>query len=783
MKVALRNLLKHKGHSFINIFGLSLGMSCCLLLFLWVQEELSYDRYHEKASRIFRVVNQYEVDGQVKRSAASSAPLAPALLADFPEVEKAVRLGTNGFLVSCKDKYFIEQIFFADPEFFEIFNFPIVQGNQKTALKEPDAILISETMKNKYFGEEEPLGKILILDEKKTFQVTGVFKDIPPNSHFRFDFLGNFAGYASKDLTNWGVSNYYTYILVKETSSFAGLKEKLPLFIEKYRGKAAVEKYKTKYLLQPLTTIHLHSNLKNEIEPNSDVGTVYSFSAVALFVLFIACINYINLTTAMYMKREKEIGLRKIFGALRPQLLYEFLLEALFFSLIALVLALILTKLFLPFFNSISGKSLIIDILDNLLLFPVIFGIFLTVGGISGLFPAVFLSSRPPVNTLKGTFNTIGRASFYRRFLVVFQFAISIVFIIATLIIIKQSRYITAKNLGFTKDNMICIPIHTKTVQEKYQTIKSEFLRLANVRAASASTFLPEKNYWYVNYWREGINTDENPMIHCLNVDEDFIRTFEIKILKGRSFSERFPADRESTYILNESAVKEFGWESPPGKKFKLGSGKVGTVIGIIQDFYFRSLYHEIKPAVLYFSPQWFAYFSVRISPYAIPGTLNLLKKKWQEILPGEPFSYSFLDDDIDNLYKTEWRLGKIFTVVAILAIIIACLGLLGLAVFSTGQRTKEIGIHKVHGASVGRIVLLLSREFTGCVLLANIIAWPIAWYTMNKWLKNFAYRTDMSIGLFFMSGAIVLIIALLTIGYKTMAAASANPVNTLRYE
>lgn len=783
LKLTLRNILKYKGNSFINIFGLSVGITCCLLLLLWIQDEFSYDRYHENVDRIYRVISQYEVDGKLRRSATTSSPLAPAFINEFPEVEKAVRLGENGFLICYKDKCFFERIFFSDPEIFNVFNIPLIQGDPKSVLQEPYSIIISEKMRKKYFSQEDPIGEILNIDKWHALKITGVFKNIPHNSHFRFDFLGNFSDYVGKNSDKWGVSNYYTYILISRESSLDKFKAKLLPFIEKYRGKEAVDIYKTKYILQPLNRIHLHSHLKNEIEPNNDIRAIYIFSAIALFIFIIACLNYINLSTAIYIKRIKEIGLRKVFGAVRLQLINQFLFEAFFFSLIALSLSMILTNIFLPQFNSISGKQLIIGSFDNLFLLICFFGIFVLAGVVSGLFPAIFISYMQPVNALKGILKSQSKISLLRKVLVVFQFTLAIVFIINTLIILNQVNFIKKKELGFNKNNLIYIPIYNKAARGKYETIKSEFLMNANVKAVCASSFFPEKNYWYVNYWREGIESGKNPMISCINVDEDFLDTFDIKLLKGRAFSKHFPSDKEHAYILNESAARDFNWKSPIGKKFKLGHGKIGTVIGVIEDFNFRTLHHSIKPLVLYFSPQWFSYFTVKIDSPIVPKTLNILKKKWQELVPNQSFEYSFLDEDIDNLYRTEARLGKIFIIVTILAIFIACLGLLGLAIFAAEQRTKEIGIRKVLGASVLRISVLISKEFAKCILLANIIAWPIAWYVMNKWLQNFHYRAEIKIWFFLLAGLIAFVIAMLIISYKTINTAAANPLDALRYE
>ncbi|MCX6584345.1 MAG: ABC transporter permease [Candidatus Aminicenantes bacterium] len=776
-------MLRLKSHSFINLIGFAVGITSSILLFLWVRDELSYDRYHEKADQIYRVTYQYEADGIIKNSASTPAPLGPALAAAFPEVKKAVRFGENGFLVSVKDKCFFEQIFFADPDVFELFTFPMVQGNPETALITPYSIIISEDMKKKYFGKEEPVGKIINLNGTGDYKVTGVFKNIPPNSHLRFDFLGSFLDYAGKNSNQWGISNYYTYLLITKNNPQPEFNAKLPQFVEKYRGKDAVSLYKTSYPLQPISRIHLYSNLGNEIGPNGDIRTVYLYSAIALFILLIACLNYINLTTARYLKRTRTVGLLKVVGAVPSQLIYQFLCEAFLFSFLALPFAVLLGKLFLPLFNFLSGKQLEMNLFSDPFLPTLLLGISLLAGFVSGIFPAVFISYLQPIKALKGTLKPNSKISRLRKILVIFQFTLSIVFIISSLIMLNQLNYLKNKDLGFEKKNIVNIPIYRKTALEKYETIKNEFLTDSNVKAVSASSFFQGKNRFYMNYWREGLMPGKNPMINCIIVDCNFLETFSLTLLQGRSFSEKFPGDIEGAYILNESAVNECGWDSPLGKKFRPGNGKEGPVIGVVKDFHFKSFHHEINPLFLYFAPKWFAYFSVRIAPVNIPHTLDFLKNKWRELVPDQTFEYTFLDEDIDNLYRTEARLGKLFVVVTSLSIFIACLGLFGLAAFTVEQRTKEIGIRKALGASAAGIVLLLSKEFTRWVMIANIIAWPIGWYIMNRWLQNFAYRVGIGVWVFMLSGLIILLTTFLTLSYKAIRAATANPIEALKYE
>jgi len=781
LKIALRNIRKHKGYSFINIAGLAIGVAACLMLFLWVQDELSYDRYHEKADQIYRVISQSEAEGQTRRFARTSAPVGPALVNDFPEIEKSVRFARNGFVVSYQNKRFMEQVYFTDPEIFDVFTFPLTKGNPKNAFKEPYSIVISEEMSRKYFSDENPLGKIITLGEQHDYRITGVFKDIPQNSHFRFHFLGLFSDYASRHFDQWGISNYWTYILVSENFSPDEFEEKLPLFVEKYRGREARYVYKITYPLQALTRIHLHSNLRGEIGSNRSMGTIYIFSAIAVFILLIACLNYINLSTARYATRAKEVGLRKVVGATRPQLIKQFLGETFLFSFIALPLSVMLAELFLPLFNSLSGKKLAVHYFDNMFLLPGLAFIILFVGFASGIFPAFLISALKPVNSLRGMLKASSKGSGLRKTLIVSQFAVSILFLVSTFTVLSQLNYMRNRNLGLDKEHVVTLPIYDKDVLGKLDTVKNEFLQNSSVSSVSVSNFFPGNATWYQNYRYESMNESEHPMIRWLVVDHDFIETFGIELIAGRNFSKRFPSDVDHAYILNESAVKEIGWESPVGKELEIMNK--GPVIGVVKDFHFRPLHQKIEPAALYIYPKLFQYISVRISPTDVSRSIDFLKAKWQALVPGQTFQYSFLDEDFDNLYKAEMRLGKIFTVVTFLAIFIACLGLFGLAAFEALQRNKEMGIRKVLGASAAGIVVLLSKEFTKWVLLANIIAWPVAYYAMNRWLQNFAYRINIGPLIFLQSAVLAFIVALLTVSYQAMKVSLANPVDTLRYE
>jgi len=780
LKTAFRNILRHKGFSLINLSGLAIGMACCVILFLYIQSELSYDRFHEKADRIFRVVSQSERDGQPDRFAKTPAPLATALLNDFPEVEKAVRMSRNSFHVFYDEKRFNEQVFFADQELFDIFSFPLKFGDPESALADPYSLIISEKTAEKYFGKEDPIGEIIRLGDWQDFKITGVLANIPENSHLRFDFLGRFADYARRHFDQWGIGNYYTYILVSEGFSIDAFNEKIPDFVEKYRGRDSRYVYKQRYDLQAITRIHLHSKLRGEVSPNSDIRHIAIFSLVAFFILLIACFNYMNLSTARGSIRSREVGLRKVIGATKSQLINQFMGEMFVLSFISLVLSLLLIELIMPIFNDLAGKQLEADYFHNPVLIAFFAGIMIAVGLISGSYPALFLSRFQPSRVIKGVLGDKKNA-LLRRILVISQFAISITFIIATALIFYQLEFMKTKKLGFDKEHVLMIPLHDKEVLQKIETVKQEFLADPNVISASASSFFPGEKIWYQNYWFEGAEEMNAPMIHWIAADHDFIDTYQIEILQGRNFSKEFSSDSQNAYILNEAAVKEIGWSEPLGMQFEIIER--GPVIGVVKDFHFFSLHQQIEPLAMLIYPEGYDYISVRIRPEQIPATLRFLGKKWAEFSKTQPFEYSFLDEDYDFLYKSETRLTKIFSYIAILAVFIASLGLFGLASFVIERRTKEIGIRKVLGASVSSLFMALSKDFAFCVLVANIIAWPAVYYFISRWLQNFAYRIEIGYWVFLMAAFFAMGIALLTVSYQALKAAVANPVEVLRNE
>lgn len=787
LKVAFRKLLRHKVYFAINIACLAVGIAACLLLFLWVQDEWNYDRYHEHSDRIYRVISQEEVEGKRERSALTPLPLAPALLNEFPWIQKAIRFGRLKTSIGYREKLFEETVYTADPGVLDMFTFSLVQGDPKSAFSRPGTILISEQMKEKYFGEENPIGKTLTLAEKYDYIITGIFKNIPQNSHFRFDFLLPQVKYRADYANNWGVANYHTYILTADnsTESLEAFYKKLPQFVEKYRSKGIADMYKIKYLLQPLTDIHLTAGIRGDFEPGEDMQTVYILASVALFLLLIACLNYINLATARFATRARESGLRKVLGATQSQLIGQSLGESFLTALTALPVAILSAELFLPLFNALSGKTLAFHYFNNPLLLTAIVSIILFVGFISGIVPVLFISNFRSTAALTVTVKAGSVVSTLRRILVVFQFAMSIIFIVCTLVASNQLRYTKTKDLGLNRKNVINVHFGlNKEAQLKYETLKYEFSKHPDVKTVSASGFMPGKATWNNNYWIDGMAETQYRIIGCIPVDYDFIYAFDIPLVEGRWFSEDFSTDTESAFIINEAARKEFGWQSAVDKNIKISvDWRSGKIIGVVKDFHYNSLHGKIEPLVLYIEPESFRCISVRVSTQNIQQTLDFLKRAWEKAIYAQPFVYSFLDEDYERLYKPETKMLKVLLVVSLLELFIASLGLLGLAAFTTEQRTREIGIRKVLGASVPGIIGLLAKDFTRWVLVANVIAWPIAWYAMHRWLENFAFRIVISPWLFLAAGLSSLVVALLTVGYNVSRAAAADPVKTLKHE
>ena len=790
LKISFRNLWRAKGYSAINLAGLATGMACFILILLWVQDELSYDKFHENTNRLFRVV-RLDRDDPSQGVCRAGAPWGPALYNDFPEVENFVRFRGHGrTLMSRGDKGFYEsEGLYADSTIFEVFTFPLLKGNPKTALTRPNTMVINERMGEKYFGTEDPVGQSLVFNNQDEFEITGLMQNIPANSHIKFDYLIPFFMYQRWDTSEWGVNNFYTYLLLAEGTA-TQLEAKIPEFLERHAGERTAAASINK--LQPITDIHLHSNLLRELEANGDIANIYIFSAIAIFILLIACINFMNLATARSANRAKEVGIRKVVGSQRLQLIKQFLGESIFLSIIGILLAVGLVELLIPNFNELSGKQLSLDFGNNVFLLTGLLFMALIVGFISGAYPAFFLSSFKPIAAIKGDVGSGKSSSILRKGLVILQFAISITLIVGTAVVYRQLNYMSSKKLGFDREQVLVIRMDNSEIKSKQELFRNELLRNPAISGVSATSNLLGGGDWGMPFSYEGSGDENRFSARVLVVDPNFVETLGMQIVDGRNFSYEFTTDISAAYILNESAVKQIGFDNPVGKYFGRPTEKneqgewdyeKGSVVGVIKDFHFRSFHEEIQPMVLFMIPEWFSYLSVRIRPENISTTIDFVENKWHEFDPNRPFDYFFLDEIFDQMYRAEQRFGNTFVAFSVIAVVIACLGLFGLASFMAERRTKEIGIRKVLGASIINIVSQLSKDFTKWVIFANLIAWPVAFFVMTKWLQNFAYQVGMSLDTFLLAGVLALLIALLTVSFHAIKAAISNPVDALRHE
>ena len=783
IKIALRNIKKQKGYSFINIFGLATGMACCIVILLWVFDELSFDSYHKNSNELYRVVEeQLYAGGQIFPVAVTPGPLAAELKNEYPEIKNAFRYtGAPRLLIRHEENIFYEpSIGMADPAIFEMLTFKFLKGNRENAFKSLFSIVLTQTMAKKYFGNEDPVGKALKVENQYDLTVTGVIEDIPKNSHLRFDGVIPFEilQAVGRRLDIWGNNSFYTYVQLEKSAKMEAVNEKIAEVIKEH-----LEGSVTTLYLQPITKIHLHSNFAADFGGHGDIKYVYIFSIIAFFVLIIACINFMNLTTARSSNRAKEVGMRKVSGAFKVDIIKQFLGESVFLAFLSLVLAVLIVILLLPSFNNLSGKELSVNIILNKAVFLGIFGIAAFTGIISGSYPAFFLSAFRPANVIKGSLRKGAKSAYFRRILVLIQFTLSIFLIIAAYVVQNQLNFISNKDLGYDKDQVIYMRTGANSARY-YEPFKAELLRNSNILGVTAANNLPT----YIMNSSSGFNWEgKNPndviLIHNTSVSYDYFKTMKMEILEGRAFSKEFTTDVNEAFIINEECAKLLGEGSAVGKRFTRGNNNA-KVIGVIKNFHFKSLSTEIEPmAISLFTPGGYSLFLIRISGNNISQNLTFIEDTWKHIAPNYPFEYTFLDEQFDRLYRAEQRMGKIFNYFTILGIFIACLGLLGLASFMAEQKTKEIGIRKVLGASIPNIVYLLSREFLILVGISNLIAWPIAYYFMNKWLQNYAYHAKIGIIIFIFSAVMAVLIALLTVSYQSIKAAKADPVRSLRYE
>ncbi|MXY49223.1 MAG: FtsX-like permease family protein [Gemmatimonadetes bacterium] len=784
--IAIRHMAREKGYTAINVLGLAVGLVCAMLIFLYVSFELSYDRYHEKADRLYRVA--------VNNDARTPPALGPALQADFPEITGLVRLlPTTGTWIMKHDEkiYYENRVYWADNALFDIFTVPLIRGDSRTALEAPYSVVISEDTARKYFGEEDPMGKTIIADNGfMMLTVTGVMENTPQNTHFQADFFISLTSASQEDLGYWSWINFYTYIALSVDHSQAAIEERLPGFVNRHIGEGLRERGGSfELFLQPVTDIHLHSNLEHETGANSDITYVYILSAIALFILSVACINFINLSIARFAGRTREVGLRKVFGAYRFQLIRQFLGESVLVTAMALVIALAAILLISPYFDSFAGKPVTTQFAGSGFWWLVLPAGALFVGLLSGSYPAMLLSAPQPVQSVKGGPQLAAAGGLSRKILVVIQFTISIAMIISTGILFNQMAYLQSKHPGFDKDRVIVIPTFND-VLDNFQPWKEALLQHTGVAGVTHSNSLPglAGNIGQVSTGTIQRVDDPGNVRHDvqgLNVALDFVETLGMELLAGRSHSGAMSRDSEAlNIVINETAQRVLGWNTPEeaiGQEVLFGRGWTGTVIGVVRDFHFRSMHLKIEPLVLFLGGG--LHLAVRLHPGDPGRTLDYIENQWLRMFPDFPFAYTFLDENIERLYRSEVRIGYVFGVFALVAVFLACLGLFALVSFTMERRTREIGVRKALGASVQQVLALLSGEFVGLVLIANVLAWPAAWLTMQRWLESFAYRTEIGWEIFFLSGVTALLITLVTIGYRVVRTALANPADVLRNE
>ena len=777
IKIALRNMTKHSAYSVINIAGLSVGLTAFILIALWIQHELSYDRFHERSSQLYRVVeNQYYANNELFPVAVTPAPLGPYLKQNFPEIENATRTSEARFLFQHEDLKFNELGYMVDPAFFEMFSLEIVKGDQKTLLSNLDNIVISESLEKKYFQGNDPLGKVFRINNND-FAVTGVFRDFPENSHMKFDYILPFEVFVKfgwDSLKNWNMNGYYTYAQLRKDADVEKANSKIKDVINKH-----VEESKTEIYLQPLSSIHLHSKFTADIGGHGDIQYIYIFSAVAAFVLIIACINFMNLSTARSTRRSKEVGIRKVVGAARTQLIRQFLMESIMFVLISLLVALVLAQLLLPSFNEISGKVLKLSF-ESTQLWIILSCIMIVTSVISGSYPALFMSSFKPVTTLKGALRSGKGAVIFRKALVITQFTITVLLISGTIIVYHQLTFIRNKKLGFEKNNVISLRLNEE-IQKNREAFKNELLSGSGV---SGVTYTSNSLTYVGNSgggmeW-EGKNPEVDILFHFLAVDYDFIKTFNIEMVDGRNFSREIASD-SAAIILNEEAIRQMGFENPVDRKVTWDDPL--TIIGVVKDFHFKSVHEKIEPLAIMVVASRYNWIYVKLDAGDPTGAMSSVKDVYKKFSPDRPFDYTFLNEDFDKLYRAEERTGTIFNYFAGIAIFISCLGLFGLVMFTIEQRVKEIGIRKVLGASVSNLFSLISADFIRLIIISNVIAIPVAWYAMNKWLDTFAYKVTIHWATFAIAAVVSILIAWLTMSYQSIKAAIANPVNSLRNE
>lgn len=802
LKIAYRNLLKKKVYSFINIVGLGIGMACCVLIFMFVQDELSYDNYHEKGDRIYRLTHgSSSPEGVEEGSEAEpfwvwhNAPVGPAMQEYFPEIEKIVQFsGRSDLLLSYGETTQQEDgVFFMDSTVFDVFSWKLLEGDPKKALVAPFSIVLTESTAKRYFGEEDALGKTLKGSESAgranagDYTVTGIMEDVPGNSHFKFNALLSLSTFKQSRpgvFEQWGYVDFYTYFLVSEGFDQVAFEQKIPEFLEKnYPYK------EDPYMLhvEALKDVYLRTTADRQPGETGSLANIYVFSIIGLFILGIAIINFMNLSTARSMERAKEVGIRKSIGADKSSLIFQFLGESLIIVLLSGIVAIFFVTVSLPVMNNLTGKVLLVNQIINWQTVPFFLGIVVLVGLLAGSYPALILSSFRPVIILKGINKSDARGGNLRKGLVIFQFSLSIALIAGTIIVYSQMSHILDKEMGFDKEQMLVLDYnYDEDVNRVSSALKTEMENIPYVTSAAFSRSVPG------SYFPNAGTAIENPQGEMIQegqpifqVGIDFIDHYSLELVAGRSYSRDYPSDSSAALVMNEAAARQYGYANPAdiiGKKFSQW-GREGEVIGVVKDFNYISLHRTIEPLTLPFEAYASRYMSLKVTGENLPGTINQIEQVWSRIAPHRPFLYSFLDSDFNKQYESDFRFRQIFTTFSVLAILIACLGLLGLATYTAEQRTKEIGIRKVLGANIGSIVGLLSKDFIKLVLMAIVVATPVALFAMNKWLEGFAYQVPIHWWIFLISGVLAVIVALVTISFQAIKAAMLNPVKSLKSE
>jgi putative ABC transport system permease protein len=795
-KTAWRNLRKKKIFSLINILGLSIGIALCFIIMQYVQDELSYDKFNTKSGRIYRIAFKANINGGKILEANVMPPVAAALKNEFPEVEEATRLNLPGQTTVVLDSktFKEERAALVDSNFFSVFTLPFLQGDPATALIEPHTIVLTKETAGKYFKDEDPMGRTLMINND-AFKVTGIMENIPANSHFHFDLFASLSNLPYAKDPSWLSSGMFTYLLLKRGFDSKRLEAKLPGMVEKYMGPQiqkqmgmSLAQFRTKgnelgFILQPLTSIHLYSHSNFELEPGGNADYVYIFGSIAIFMLIVACINFVNLSTASASERAKEVGIRKVVGSGRFLLIRQFLLESVLIAALALLIGFLFVQLALPVFNNIAAKHLQFDIKPMIAF--IVLG--LAVGLAAGIYPAFYLSSYKPIEVLKGKLTCNGSSLGLRSSLVVFQFFISVSLIIGTLVVFRQMKYIQHKDLGYNKEQLLVVS-DSYALGAGEQVFKQEMLGDPRIVSATVSAYKPAGPSGNNNalVYPEG-HDDQLTKALEYHIDEEYIPTLGMQMVAGRNFSRDFPTD-SFAMIINEAAAKTFGWGNARsiGKVVIRENSDRGKnipfhIVGVVKDFHFKSLHESISPLLMTLQPETGLIF--RIKTADITALVSTIKRKWDGFHTGAPFNYSFMDELYNQTYTAEQKTGEVLNIFSILTIFVACLGLFGLATYTAEQRTKEIGIRKVLGATVTQITTLLSSGFLKLVLIASLIAFPVSWWAMNKWLQSFAYRIDISWWIFALAGLAASVIAFVTIGFQTIKTAIASPVKSLRTE